>query len=183
MGADSAAGASGGGAGVGGPPLSPLPPHRLSLRGADTGRPVRVRTRPPRVRDLPSATGGAARGAARLAATGAAAAARRRLAPLPTGRPDAAESPPSESAVPAEREERAERDGEPSSSDSESDGIESRMALRAAGPAYGRNMSMRMVTESGEQVHARAAAPAGIQARVAKFVDSAQLYPKLKPAW
>jgi hypothetical protein len=42
---------------------------------------------------------------------------------------------------------------------------------------------MRMVTESGEQVHARAAAPAGIQARVAKFVDSAQLYPKLKPAW
>lgn len=58
-----------------------------------------------------------------------------------------------------------------------------RSSFRSRGAATSRNMLMSMVTESSEHWQCWACMPTPIQERVAKFVDSAQLYPWLKPQW
>ena len=66
---------------------------------------------------------------------------------------------------------------------SESEGKLSRITFFVAGLACGKNSSIWIVTESGEQVQARALAPTATHALVAKLVDSAQFHPWLNPAW
>lgn len=66
---------------------------------------------------------------------------------------------------------------------SESEGKLSKITCFVSLFACGKNSSIWIVTESGEQVQALALAPTDTQALVAKLVDSAQFQPWLKPAW